>query len=104
VNIAELIERLQAIQREVGSHPTLDGRLRFCIDDDDETELELLGIEPLLVPGCNCWHGAELRLRQTPAPCAHEWADSPTGYAAYEFCAKCGWNRLKNPRLENETP
>jgi hypothetical protein len=61
--LRKFIEKLEAIENEMGSHPTLEGTLYFWTDDDDDG-LELESVEPNRNWGCHCCLGAIVNLKK----------------------------------------
>ena len=65
MKLTEFIRQLQVIADQMGSHPKLDDSLSFYIDrDDDIINLELVEIDSKRTPGCNCWYGANIILKE----------------------------------------
>jgi hypothetical protein len=61
MKIPELIEKLQWIQGETGSHPNIDGQISFFLGDQ---ELEIEEIETVHTIGCNCVVGATVEFKK----------------------------------------
>ena len=67
MKLTEFIRQLQVIADQMGSHPKLDDSLSFYIDRDDYhiINLEIVEVEAKRIMGCNCWHGANIVLKET---------------------------------------
>lgn len=61
MNIRELIEALQNIEQEIGSHPDIDGRVDI---DTEDHSFHVESVEPLMVGGCGCWYGAQINIKR----------------------------------------
>lgn len=61
MTLREFISILSDIEKQGGSHPILDGRLRLYLGDD---KLEIEEIEPIRNMGCGCWIGANVNLKK----------------------------------------
>jgi hypothetical protein len=65
MKLTELIEKLQVIASQMGSHPKLDDELMFYMERGDEVvELGIVEIDSLRAMGCNCWYGASIELKE----------------------------------------
>lgn len=70
--LKKLITELQNIDKEIGSHKTLDGNVSFHIkfkDGSDSIWFSLgpednnkIEIDSRILPGCNCVFGAEITI------------------------------------------
>ncbi len=61
MKLSELIKKLQSIEIEMGSHPTLDDSLSICTED---IEFDIVDIVPQMTSGCGCWHGAMIEIKK----------------------------------------
>jgi hypothetical protein len=61
MSLRELIEVLQSIEKEIGSHPGIDGRV--SIDTEDHS-YHIESVEPLMAVGCGCWYGAQINIKR----------------------------------------
>lgn len=61
MKLPELIEALQKIQADTGSHPKLDGEIEVETGDED---FIIEKVEPVTLGGCGCWIGARLVLKR----------------------------------------
>ena len=70
--VKELAEQVASIAKEVscdggtsiGSHKLPSRVYVSCVDSDDDTEYELVAVEPDMLPGCGCWCGITFTIRR----------------------------------------
>ncbi len=80
MTVLELIEKLQAIQAEIGgdadsigSHKTRSSVEVYVDDRDIDIDFEVSGVEPTTRIGCGCWDGAVIKLKRVfPLPLQQE--------------------------------
>lgn len=62
MKLPELIEALQGIHSEIGSHPKLDGAVDVELEGEEDFVIDR--VEPLTTCGCGCWYGANIVIRR----------------------------------------
>jgi len=72
MKLAELIKRLQSMQKEIGgdgetnigSHELEPDEVDFMVSNPElDIDFELEDIEPNMLPGCSCWSGVTIVLK-----------------------------------------